>query len=371
MLLNHAFTALATLTFAFSVAAQVPAPMTPSEPSKVMKIVLPTDNDALLKGDFQSFFMFVDRNFENQVTTPWEGGQYGYVRGPLRLGSQVVLMHFHEGIDIAPVKRDAKGEPIDEVRSISDGEVVYVLQAPGGSNYGRYVVIKHDWGQGPVFSLYAHLSKITAQVGQKVVPGTPIGIMGHTGSGLDRRRSHVHLEINLFVSSRFSEWHEKYFKPSPNPHGVYNGLNLTGLDVTGFYLTLQKNPTLTVAEFVKSIEPTWKAIVPRKGELELLKNYPWLSSETGEAGASPSWQISFSDSGLPISVEPSKQVVTAPVVVWVKNRGMPHSYYTRGHVGGSGDVGTLTGSGARYLELILGDFPTPAPVVPVKLAPKK
>lgn len=340
---------------------QSPAPLP-------MEIVLPTENDGIFRNDGPGFYMFVDRNFENQKSTPWEGGQYGFVRGPIRLGSNVIQLAFHEGIDIAPVRRDAAGEPLDPVRSISHGEVVHASLNAGASNYGRYVVVKHDWGQGPIYSLYAHLSTVKATVGQKVDPGTELGIMGHTGSGIDRRRSHVHVELNLFLSSRFEDWHTKNFRPSPNLHGVYNGLNLTGMNIAGFFLAVKKNPALTVADFVKGSEPCWKLVTPRKGDLELLKLYPWLGE--GVDQTSPSWEFTLAESGLPLNIKPSTLAVTKPQVTWVRNRGMPHSYHTRGYVSGSGDTGALTSSGARFAELLTGDFVVPPPA-PVKASTKK
>lgn len=318
--------------------------------------VLPTDNDALLRNDGPGFYMFVDRNFEKQQSTPWEGGQFGYVRGPVRVGSNVVQMHFHEGVDIAPVKRDATGEPLDEVRSISQGVVVHVSANAGGSNYGRYVVIQHDCPDGSFFSLYAHLNIIKVPLGQKVEPGSVIGIMGHTGAGIDRRRSHVHVELNLILNTRFDAWHTKNFKPSPNNHGIYNGLNLTGINIAEFLIANHQNPSLRISDFIKGTEATWKVTVPRNKPLELLEHYPWLSGGEGAEKPSPSWEITLSDSGLPLQIKPSSQAVTKPQVTWVKDRGIPHSYYTRGYVSGSGVNGALTSSGFRFMELLTGDF---------------
>jgi hypothetical protein len=352
------------LLFALCIAA----PAVPQDAVPAMTLVLPTDNDAIFRNDGPAFYMFVDRDFEKVRTTPWEGGAYGFVRGPVRFRDRVVLMSFHEGVDIAPMKRDAAGEPLDEVRSISGGEVVHASMNAGASNYGRYVVVRHDWGQGPFCSLYAHLSQIKVQPGQKVEPGTVLGIMGHTGTGLDRRRSHVHLELNLFLSSRFEDWHTKNFRPSVNHHGIWNGLNLSGLDVAGLFLAHRKNPALTAAEFVKQAEPGWKVVTPRKGELELLKNYPWLGE--GVEAASPSWEFTLSSSGLPISIKPSAAAVSRAQVTWVKDEGMPHVYHSRGYVSGSGGTGTLTASGARFVELITGDFAAPPPA-PAKVGTKK
>jgi hypothetical protein len=333
-----------------------------------MTLVLPTDNDALLRGKPEEFYMYVDRNFEGQSTKPWEGGQYGYFRGPVRVGpEQVVFMHFHEGIDIACQKRSEKGEPEDEVRSISDGEVVHVSDLAGGSNYGRYIVIKHDWGEGPFYSLYAHLSKILVKEGDKVQPRTPIAVMGHTGDGINMLRSHTHLELNLMLNSQFGEWHDANFKDNPNRHGAYNGLNLAGMDIAALYLAHQKNPALTVAQFLKTQTVFFKVLVPRKGDIELAKNYPWIGENLGQP--SPSWEISFSDGAVPLKITPSSEAVASPRLSWVKDIGIPHVYYTRRCVSGSGAAGTLTGSGLSYIQLITGDF-TRAPAV-VASTPKK
>ena len=86
----------------------------------------PTDNHALLEGRPQDFFMYVNRDFEGEKSKPWEGGQFGFVRGPVRNGDRILCIQFHEGIDIRPVHRDAQGNPTDEVRAAAAGAVVHV-----------------------------------------------------------------------------------------------------------------------------------------------------------------------------------------------------------------------------------------------------
>ena len=120
--------------------------------------VLPTDNDALFHGQLEDFYMFTDRDFEGRKSFPWEGGRYGFTRGPERIGGRVVLTRFHEGIDISPVRRDDAGEPLDDVRAIEAGRVVHVSNDPRDSNYGSYVVVAHSVEGAPVYSVYAHLA---------------------------------------------------------------------------------------------------------------------------------------------------------------------------------------------------------------------
>ena len=101
----------------------------------VLDLVLPTDNDALFSGG-PAFYQYIERDFKGVKSTPWEGGQYGFVRDPIETSAGIVYTRFHEGIDIKPLRRDARGEPLDEVRAIADGKVVHTNPVPGYSNYG-------------------------------------------------------------------------------------------------------------------------------------------------------------------------------------------------------------------------------------------
>src|SRR4029077_4652242 len=110
-----------------------------------IEISLPTDNDALFRGGGPDFYQYIERDFHGEKSTPWEGGQYGFVRDPEQTNSGVVYTRFHEGIDIKPVHRDENNEPRDEVRAIADGKIVYTSLVAGYSNYGKYIVIEHTF----------------------------------------------------------------------------------------------------------------------------------------------------------------------------------------------------------------------------------
>ncbi len=339
---------------------------------RALDLVLPTDNKALLEGHPEDFYQFVDRTTpDGQKITPWEGGQFGFVRDAVKLKTgESVFTRFHEGLDIKPVHRDAKDEPTDEVRSMAAGEVVHTSMSAGQSNYGKYVVIRHDWGEGPFCSLYAHLSEIKCTEGQKVEPGTVIAIMGHTGAGIDRRRAHTHTELNMFLSSRFAELHDRA-GPSPNFHGNWNGLNLTGLDLGALYLEHVKNPNLSVAEFVKKTEPYFRVAVPGTAEMEIVKNYPWLCPGGVPASNPPSWQVTFSAWGLPLKAEPGTAPVEVVQVVWVKPSSIPHFYQSHHYLNGVGDSAKLTKDGEAYLRLACGLENIPKALPAVTEIPKK
>ncbi|HMF46634.1 MAG TPA: M23 family metallopeptidase [Candidatus Udaeobacter sp.] len=319
--------------------------------SQGLDLVLPTDNDALFSGDGPAFYQYIDRDYNGVKSTPWEGGQYGFVRDPKSTGGGVVYTRFHEGIDIRSVHRDANGEPLDEVRAIADGEVVHVSLAPGYSNYGKYVVIEHRWNGSNYYSLYGHLSSIAVQPGERVKRGQPIAVMGYTGTGINRERAHLHLELCLMFSRQFEAWYNTFFRNDPNRHGLYNGMNLAGLDVARLYLALRKNPELTIPEFLAAEETFYKVAFPKARHFDLPTLYPWMLAGGKRSGSS--WEVSFASSGVPLRIEPTDKRVTQPEVTYVKNKSAECSYLTRDVVSGRGGSAHLSGYGAQLMRLLI------------------
>src|SRR5260370_21253448 len=129
----------------------------------IVDLALPTDNDALFSGNRSAFYQYIDRNFKGVKSTPWEGGQYGFVLDPTDTAGGVVYTRFHEGIDIRPLHRDAHGEPLDEIHAIADVKLVHVNSVPGYSNYGKYILIEHRWTGSIYYSLYRHLRSIVVK----------------------------------------------------------------------------------------------------------------------------------------------------------------------------------------------------------------
>ena len=314
-------------------------------------LALPTENTALLRGDEAEFYQVVERNLHGVISYPWQGGQYGYVRDPRELGGEVVYTRFHEGMDVRPLHRDRQGEPLDEVRAMAGGEVVYTSQRAGASNYGRYVVIEHRWGGCPYYSLYAHLSTIAVEAGQSVRQGQKIAVMGHTGSGINRERAHLHVELNLLLNSHFEAWHKAFFPRETNQHGVYNGINLTGLDLPRLILALRSNPSLTIPAFLGREKVAFKVLIPAAPDFELPKRYPWMIE--GLPNDKPaSWEVSFAESGLPLRVRPSDRAVSSAELSWLQTNPVNARYFTRGNVAGRGSGAHLTDSGKAFMRLL-------------------
>lgn len=326
-----------------------------------MSLRLPTDNHALLENRPADFYQHIDRVFQGVRSEPWEGGQYGFVRDPIATRSGLVYTRFHEGIDIKPLYRDAHGEPLDEVHAIDQGTVVYTNDIPRLSNYGRYIVIEHQWGGCPYYSLYAHLRRIDVHAGEVVSGGQQIGGLGYTGHDINRERAHLHFEINLLTSVNYDVWHARFFPKDINHHGNFNGINLQGLDVASLYLQWNKNPHLTIPQFLAQQAPFYKAVIPASPHFSLIQRYPWMLKEP-VATPPPAWEIEFAQSGLPLRVQPVQQAVTHPVLINVRFSQIPYSEITKGMIRNTTTGAVLSESGLHYLLLhISPDFLTENP----------
>ena len=320
-----------------------------------LELVLPTENYHLFSAESEKFYMYVDRTFEGQTSKPWDGGAYGYTRSPIRIDGEIVMTRFHEGIDIAPVKRDKAGNPLDLVMSIAKGKVVHTSDIAGRSNYGKYAVVEHDWENSKVYSLYAHLAEITARVGDPVNAGSVLGRMGYTGAGLNRTRAHVHLEIALLMSENYEGWHKTYFG-SANYHGNFNGMNLAGVDVAALFLEHRANPDLKFSEFILSRPVQFKVAVPAGNEEpEFLVRHPWM--KRGDVPGAVSWEIGFAATGHPVSFTPSIRPISQAVVSHIRPSEIPQRWLTRGLLTGAGQQTSLSSGGKQMLKLVLDDFP--------------
>jgi hypothetical protein len=221
----------------------------------------------------------------------------------------------------------------------------------GHSNYGRYVVVEHRWGGCPYYSLYGHLKTIAVEKGQAVTERETIGLMGYTGAGINRQRAHVHVELNLLLNDQFEQWHDTSFKGEPNHNGIYNGINLAGLDLARLFLALRDNPALTLPAFLAKEEAYYKVIVPNSLNFQLPRRYPWMV-EGAPNGKPAAWEVSFTRSGLPLRISPSSKTVSGPELSYVKPAGADYRVLTRGDIAGRGASAHLTDSGKALMRLL-------------------
>jgi len=258
---------------------------------------LPTANHALFEPGGE------ERFFVGTVGKSWTSGCFGCVRSD---GWQM-----HEGLDIRCLQRDKRGEPTDPVMAAADGSVAYINTRPSLSNYGNYIVLRHRIEGLEIYSLYAHLREIQPglKAGQPVRAGDVIAILGHTSNtheGISRDRAHVHFEINLFVTDRFSAWFKKNAANERNDHGEWNGQNLLGVDPLLILMRArEQGAKFSLLEFIRSQTELCRVVV-RKIDFPWLKRYPSLvqpnpvAQKEGVAG----YEIALNFNGVPFQLIP-------------------------------------------------------------------
>jgi hypothetical protein len=255
----------------------------------------PTPNRAWEEGG--SYGDFVQPTGSGQT----ESGMFGCVRNGGR--------RFHEGLDLATVGRDRRGEATDPVFAIFEGTVLHASTTAGHSSYGRYVVIEHRDLQPSVVSLYAHLRSIAPEVrpGRQVQPGDTLGIMGRSAAGysIPREQAHLHLEVGLWLSERFQRWYDGRKFGSRNEHGFYNGMNIVGFDYLDFLERRRAGEVGDLREYLARVPTALTVLVGNRFVPDFVRRYPELVEGGAPATAPPGWRIDFTWFGLPKSWWPA------------------------------------------------------------------
>ena len=259
--------------------------------ARAFDLCLPTANDALLKPGHDADF------FQPTVDGGVESGMFGCVRNDGH--------RFHEGIDIKCLQRDQRGEPTDPVHAVTDGEVAFINTKTGLSNYGRYIVLQHNWDGVQVFTLYAHLSAVAPGLvaGQPVKKEQVIGTLGHsanTRERITRDRAHLHFEVNLLINPNFRIWYPKHDPKAP-PFGNFNGQNLIGLDPAAFLRAYAADRKLNFAAYLAAQPVSFTVLVNARP-------LPWLTlhpEQVQPVGGIPiAYEIGMTSWGLPVAVWP-------------------------------------------------------------------
>lgn len=257
---------------------------------------LPTANRALLDADGGG-----ERFFVGTVGKPWMSGTFGCVRSD---GWQL-----HEGLDIRCLQRDKRGEPTDPILATADGSVAYVNRKPSLSNYGSYIVLRHEIDGIEIYSTYAHLQEVRADLkpGVSVKAGENIGVMGRTANtreGISKDRAHVHFELSLFISESFPAWYKKTFPGQRNDHGQWNGQNLLGLDPRTLLLEQRRlGAKFNLVEFIQSQTELCRVLV-RSTDFPWLKRYAPLVRAGAQGEAIAGYEIALNFNGIPIEMIP-------------------------------------------------------------------
>ena len=223
---------------------------------------------------------------------------FGSVRS-IRVGGHLIAS-FHEGIDIAPLQRDAHGRPLDDVCAVADGRVGYINRVAGDSNYGNYVVVLHSDPLGEVYTLYAHLASIAPglRAGLPTPKGTVLGRMGNTANPpIPLGRAHVHFEVGVVASAHFDRWFRAQ-RLTPD-HGNYNGWNLLGVDPRGFFKAQTAGTNFEFRAYMTTVPEAFEVAMAASGPLDYFRRYPRLWQGAPFTGG---WLVlACSEDGVPLS----------------------------------------------------------------------
>ncbi len=260
-----------------------------------VEIVWPTPSTAYYEGKPLETFI------QPTASGVLESGLFGCTRSG---GAQ-----FHEGIDIKPVKRNRQGEATDPIFAAMSGVVRHISRRAGDSSYGRYIVIEHPEQSPGVFTLYAHLASIAPglSVGEKVERGQEIAVMGRSASGyaIPKDRAHLHFEIGLWMTREFQGWYNFRKFGSRNEHGVWNGMNLLGIDPLDFFDQVRARRVETFQQYFAQMKPAVTVRVATRRVPDFIERYPALQTKPIADGALVAgWEVSFSEMGLPFAWTP-------------------------------------------------------------------
>lgn len=320
--------------------------------SKAQPFQLPTANRALLDPDGGA-----ERYFVGTAGKPWTSGQFGCVRSG---GGQL-----HEGLDIRPMQRDRRGEPTDDALCAAPGTVAYVNTRSGLSNYGNYVVVRHEVDGLEVFTLYAHLASVASGIraGTAVQAGQVLGRMGRTSNTRQRitpDRAHLHFEITFMVASRYAAWHKANMGETRNDHANFNGRNLVGLDpATVFRSQAQAKPgaPFHLARHLKDT-PELTRVLIRRPSLDWVRRNPGAvePNPTAQRQGTAAWELSLGFNGIPLRAIPRAAselpANMGPYRLLGVNPKTLEQFPCGKLVFKRGQLWTLTAKGQQHLELL-------------------
>jgi len=308
----------------------------------------PTANHELLNDDGETNF-FTATNPQR----PWTSGAFGCVRNSGK--------RLHEGIDIKCLKRDDNGEPIDIVMASRSGKVVHINRNSSVSNYGKYVVLIHELGDLPIYTLYAHLRSVdkSLNVGDSRDTGATLGTLGrttNTNEGISKERAHLHFEIGVQVNAKFNEWFDRWYVDGRNFHGNWNGRNLLGLDAAEI-LKRANAGSFEILEHLKNEAALCRLIIFRQ-DFDWLKRFPDLIIDDNAQREEEIqvWEVDLNFSGIPIRMAPVHNKIRsggAKYRILTVNEEVLNKHPCSGLIFRKGQKWVFTSKGQRAMDLLL------------------
>jgi murein DD-endopeptidase MepM/ murein hydrolase activator NlpD len=186
------------------------------------------------------------------------------------------------------------------------GDDKKILYSPYYNFYGNLVVIQHDLAleqpvsmadfPTPIYTLYAHLSEVKVEVGDKVGAGQEIGLVGMTGGATG---GHLHFEVRLGENTYAASHNpELWLLPRPDENGQAKGA-LAGQVFDSLGRPVQvKNIVVEHLTDGPGAPSDWEIYLGSYEEKALLGRPPWQESFAANDLPAGWYRITFPYNGL-------------------------------------------------------------------------
>jgi hypothetical protein len=143
-------------------------------------------------------------------------------------------------------------------------------------------------------------------VGSNVQLGQVIATMGHSagGGGIPAERAHLHFEIGLMATTGFSSWYTWKKFGSTNEHGLWNGMNLMGLDPLDFLRQWRERRVDNFQQYFANMRSVVRVRVVTSRTPDFIRRYPALLRKPLPLGFVSGWEIECNATGLPFAWTP-------------------------------------------------------------------
>ncbi len=209
---THAITVEPTTTKTLTaIITQETPTVTPSPKSTFTPTALPCDQEVCV---FPGHFL---------LNRPIAAANHDYIDTSYRYGStQNGKREAHHGVEFVNPNGTS-------VLAAADGMIIVAgndhseVYSDWPFFYGNLIIIEHAISelQFPIYTLYAHLSEVHAEVGQQVQVGEAIGLVGLSGTAIG---AHLHFEVRVGKNSyRETRNPELWLQPHTDENGEAYG----------------------------------------------------------------------------------------------------------------------------------------------------
>jgi len=133
-----------------------------------------------------------------------------------------------------------------------------------------------------------------------------LGRSANTREGISKDRAHLHFELGLRLSDRFTAWQKATYPGQRNDHGEFNGRNFAGFDpFPVFREQMRQRERFSLLRLVQGQTPLCRVQV-RDTDFAWLRRYPQLTAAGSNAarGGVAGYEISLNYHGLPFKLVP-------------------------------------------------------------------